>query len=225
MKSKLNLLTGMYWLFKIWFGVQLFATLFIVAVNYVDWLSPIMDKNEKLTYTVRGYFGLKPTSGFRPDKNFDILNASSYKDVIALRSYGGWARVDYSSFSSFSTVQNWSWMICDATVWLCWLLILFLVMKLLGNAREQQIFSIKNVNYLRLIALFTGLSGYFEAAKEYLFTVIISKEITWDGFTVFVKGSVKTEFIEYSIIMLLIFVIAEFVKQGVVLKNENDLTI
>lgn len=225
MKSKLTLLTAMYWLFKIWFVAQLLLTLFILSLNYVDWLSPLMDKNEKVSYTVRGYFGLKPTSGFRPDKNFDVLNASADKEVIALRSYGGWARVDYSSFSEFINLQNCAWLMADVAVWCCWLGILYWVTTLLGNANRQQVFIHKNVRYLRLIALFCGLSGFFETAKDYLFTIIISNEISWESFTVFVKGSVKVQLVEYSFIMLLILVIAEFVKQGVNLKQENDLTI
>lgn len=225
MKSKLTLLTAMYWLFKIWFVAQLLLTLFILSLNYVDWLSPLMDKNEKVSYTVRGYFGLKPTSGFRPDKNFDVLNASADKEVIALRSYGGWARVDYSSFSEFINLQNCAWLMADVAVWCCWLGILYWVTTLLGNANRQQVFIHKNVRYLRLIALFCGLSGFFETAKDYLFTIIISNEISWESFTVFVKGSVKVQLLEYSFIMLLILVIAEFVKQGVNLKQENDLTI
>jgi len=225
MKSRITLLTAMYWLFKIWFGVQLLFTLFILSLNYVDWLSPLMDKNENLSYSVRGYFGLKPTSGFRPDNNFDVLNASADKEVIALRSYGGWARVDYSSFFEFINLQNCAWLLADVAVWCCWLGILYWVTTLLGNANRQQVFIHKNVRYLRLIALFCGLSGFFETAKDYLFTIIISNEISWDGFTVFVKGSVKAQLVEYSFIMLLILVIAEFVKQGVNLKQENDLTI
>jgi hypothetical protein len=225
MKSRITLLTAMYWLFKIWFGLQLLITLIIVSLNYVDWLSPILG-DQKLSYTIRGNFGLTPANELRPDKNFTLLNSDSSKEVIALRTYGGWARVDYTSFSEFVTFKNCMWVLFDVSVWLCWLLLLYWIMKLLGKAQQhQQVFNYNNIKYLRLIALFVGLSGFFDVAKDYLFTIIISNEISWNGFTIYFKGSVKAQLVEYSLMMFLILVIAEFVKQGVTLKQENDLTI
>lgn len=213
----------MYWLFKIWFGLQLLVTIFIFSLDYVDWMSPLI--GDKLRYTIRGSFSLIPTAGLKPDSTFEMYNTSSDKEIIALKSYGAWARIDYSNFKAFISWQNCFWVLFDASVWLCWLLILFYIMSLLRNAVKQDVFTFNNVNYIRLVAILTGFSGYFKGARDYLLANIISNEISYKDYSIIVSGSFKSQILEYSLFMLLILVIAEFVRQGVMIKKENDLTI
>jgi hypothetical protein len=220
MKQQSYFIQMMYWVLRGVFWLQLCVTLFFVSIDSFDWLGYLFH-DEPARYTIRGNFGMHPNI-FKPDTTFHQLNPSDKPETITLVSSSGWARFDYTDLTHAFTLQNISITLLDMGSLLIWLSITYLLYKMLESCKNQKVFEMSTIKRIRLLALAVGLINLFEYAKNWIFARVTYNHISYDHYSIVMK---KVNIIPGMIYMLLILVIAEVIKYGISLKQENDLTI
>ncbi|MES2559678.1 MAG: DUF2975 domain-containing protein [Bacteroidota bacterium] len=219
MEHKSVLILVMYWFLRVAFWIQLCVTLFIISLNSFDWMGVLHD--EPLRYTVRGGFGMHPNV-FKPDTTFHQLQTPDKAETIAMVWNSGWARFDYTDLTHAFTIDNITVTLLDSGISLLWLSITYLIYKMVESCKHQKVFEKITVRRIRLLALIVGFIGVLEYVKNWVFAKVAYAHISYDHFSIVMK---KVDFIAGLLYMLFILVIAEVIRYGMSIKQENDLTI
>lgn len=219
MKQQSIFILAMYWLLRVAFWFHLAVTCFIISLDSFDWLGWLHD--EPLTYTVRGDFGMYPNQ-FKPDTTLHQLTTPNNPDIISLVHHSGWARLDYTNFEQAFAFNNIFVTLLDICIWLSWLSITYLLYKMLESCKNQNVFDMITVKRIRLLALAVGGIALLGYMKNRVFADIIYSHISYEKFQIVMR---KVDVMTSLLYSLLILVIAEVIKYGISLKQENDLTI
>ncbi|MES2778446.1 MAG: DUF2975 domain-containing protein [Bacteroidota bacterium] len=219
MKQKSVFILVMFWFLRVAFWIQLCFTLFVISLNSFDWMGLFYD--EPLTYTVRGNFGMYPDV-LKPDTTFHQLATPDHAETIAMVWNSGWARFDYTDLTHAFTFENITITVLDSCIWLLWLSITYLIYKMVESCKYQKVFEMITIRRIRLLALIVGFTGVIEYLKNWMFAKVVSTHISYDHFSIVLK---KADIIPGLFYMFFILVIAEVIRYGISLKQENDLTI
>ncbi|MCU0441198.1 MAG: DUF2975 domain-containing protein [Bacteroidia bacterium] len=209
----------LYWIFKIWFWVQLVITLGLVSVNYVDWFGSLHD--EPLRFTIRGNFALIPNPN-KPDTTFQLIRDEGGAEVISLIHRNGWARIDYADLSQMLESENVLIVSLEVIAWFGWLMCVYSIYRILRQCKYGDVFHRNTVRFIRW-----GAGSYFAAdflsyIKSQIFTNVLQYHIKYDDFYI---SDVKKDTIALVVCSLLLALIAEVINYGITLKEEQDLTI
>lgn len=209
----------LYWIFKIWFWVQLAVTVGLISLNYVDWFSALHD--EPLRFTIRGNYALVPTPN-EPDTTFQLIRNEGGAEVISLIHRNGWARIDYTYLSQMLESENILIVGFEIIAWLGWLMCVYSIYRILRQCKHGDVFHRNTVRFIRWGAGSYIAADFLLMLKNQIFTNVLQYHIKYEGFYI---TEVRKDTIVLIICSFLLGLIAEVINYGITLKEEQDLTI
>lgn len=235
MNNKFNFINLMYRKFQaLFWGGIIFLSLLTLA-NHIDIISPLLNIEEDVEYTVRGNINLIPTDWDEHlFKGHIILKDSITQVHPTLLNYNSaFVRLDYSDISAGLTFKNTLiTLLAIGGRWI-WIILIFQLMKLLKSVKENNIFTRRNIKRIQLIGLVFLISPLLVRIKDLLFTQVVASSITLEGFTISYPGTsfwilprlFSTDVVFGLVVMLCIFILTRVFFAGLYLKTENDLTV
>lgn len=215
----------MYYAVKAAFWVHLAVTVLLIAVNYFNTTAVFTGNN--MQFTVRGHVGLT-------EKNWTVLSdpdkisihtepGISAKFLVHKR---GFARVDYKDLSAIDGTAVWITLF-DILILVTWLMLTYLLMKMVTSVYQHNTFRIINVRRMQLMGLILFVSPILQQLKSSLFARFISSKIDVHNH---VLWSGEMRLLSYDILkglclMLLFLVLASIFRYGADLKEESELVI
>ncbi len=223
----LILINAMFWIFILGFLIHLIAFGYHVfprnlKYGYGGW----NNKNDSVwQLTTYGHIRISGLSCEPPT----IIQSDSIGKSVKLRVYNSSiVAFYYSDFKKAFQDKAVLVILLQIIHDLCWLVITFQLMLIFTNLKRNKVFELSVIRRLRIIAIIIAIAPVLQKLRSYWFSKVIEQNIEIQGHTI---GSQNTFNIIYESLLygvlpaILILILAEIFKHGMLLKQENDLTI
>ena len=232
--------------FRIMFWLQLTVVALLIVVNYFSYTS-----EDGLRFTVRGNLyaladqveskKVKTTDPTLRTDNNEYKNGE--KTIYFLNQQRrGFLRIDYTDFSNAFRVKNILWFVMEISGMILWLLITYLIMRILKSLKTESFFNQQNIKRVSWIGLAFIIIPFIQLLRDQLFYVVASNHLEIPGATLYSNFnwtnlsplslfhsnalmSNGQALFPTIILGLIVLLIAQIFKRGWDLQREKELTI
>lgn len=133
-----------------------------------------------------------------------------------------YVRMDFNEFSDFATFEHLWYILINTLSLFCWVIIFWLIRGLMKSVANGNIFNRENINKVRLMSLTMFISPFLTFYDDWLLVNIIQGGIVLNGYDLFPPSDLRWE---VSIYALIVLVLVEIFRQGILFKEDSELAV